>query len=111
MCSSDLSDWAAATGADTVVLYMASRDAPTIAASLIAGGKSPELPVVLVENASLPASRRHATTLRRLAVGDVPELAGPALLCVGEVYRGQLAAGGEADGRSTPAIRVAAGSC
>ena len=80
-------DWARpAAAADTVVLYMASRQAEAIAAALLAAGVPPSRPAVFVENASLPA-RRIAPT----RVGDLPHAAallgeGPALLLVGEVY-------------------------
>lgn len=79
--------WAeAARGADTVVLYMASRQAPAIADGLMAAGVPGARPAVLVENASLPTERVYPTTVARL-----PETArhlggGPALILVGEVY-------------------------
>lgn len=86
-------DWARpVVAADTAVLYMAGQRAAEIADGLIANGLSPERPAVLVENASLPNRRVHATRLRDLGnaarqLGD-----GPALLLVGEVYEDLLAA-------------------
>jgi uroporphyrin-III C-methyltransferase len=80
--------WAqAARHADTVVLYMAGRQAQQIADGLVAVGLSPRCPAVLVENASLPSRRILPTTLARLAstasgLGD-----GPALILVGDVYQ------------------------
>lgn len=60
--------WAdAARGADTVVLYMASRQAEVIAQGLMATGMPPGRPAVLVENASLPGQRVLPTTLGQLA--------------------------------------------
>ena len=87
------SSWAAAAAAaDTAVIYMGARDAAAISNALIACGKSPALPVAVVENASLPSQRMLSTTLARL-----PEIAsqlgdGPALLLLGEVYAGLAAA-------------------
>jgi len=81
--------WAnAAAAADTAVIYMGAKEAAAVSAALIARGKSPALPVAIVENASLPEQRTLVTTLAALpqavaALGD-----GPALLLIGEVYAG-----------------------
>jgi uroporphyrin-III C-methyltransferase len=86
------SDWAASLiNADTGVLYMAAHEAQDIAAQLIARGKSAATPVMVVENASLEGLR-HCTTLAGLARDGLPQLKGPALLMMGEVYRAALAA-------------------
>jgi uroporphyrin-III C-methyltransferase len=83
-----LSDWAPAVArADTAVLYMALAQAAEIAGILEAQGMSPSTPVVLVENASLPASRHIGCTLRGLRNGAASELTGPALLLFGDVFR------------------------
>jgi uroporphyrin-III C-methyltransferase len=76
----------AAVAADTAVIYMGAKEAAAVSAALIARGKSPALPVAIVENASLPDQRTLPTTLAALpqavaALGD-----GPALLLIGEVY-------------------------
>jgi uroporphyrin-III C-methyltransferase len=79
------SDWTAAlAAADTGAIYMGAGEAAGIAAALTARGKPASLPVVAVENASLPGSRRWVTTL-----GDLPRLAdeafaGPVVLILGE---------------------------
>jgi uroporphyrin-III C-methyltransferase len=79
------SDWVAAVAAaDTGAIYMGAGEAPAIAAALLARGKPASLPVVAVENASLPGSRRWTTTL-----GELPRLAGeafagPVVLLLGE---------------------------
>lgn len=79
--------WAdAARGADTVVLYMASRQAEAIAQGLMATGMPPGRPAVLVENASLPAQRVLPTTLGRLPEAAQELGGGPALIMVGEIY-------------------------
>ncbi|VCU70383.1 Uroporphyrinogen-III C-methyltransferase [Pigmentiphaga humi] len=79
--------WAdAARGADTVVLYMASRQAQAIADGLVAAGLPASRPAVLVENASRPDQRVLPTTVAGLpaAAGELGD--GPALILVGEVY-------------------------
>lgn len=84
----DLSDWAPAVArADTAVLYMAVGHAAEIAGILEAHGMPASTPVVLVENASLPASRHIGCTLRGLRDGAAQGLAGPALLLLGDVFR------------------------
>jgi uroporphyrin-III C-methyltransferase len=84
----DFSDWAPAVArADTAVLYMTLGQAAEIAGILEAQGMSASTPVVLVENASLPASRHIGCTLRGLRNGAARELTGPALLLFGDVFR------------------------
>ena len=86
-------EWARpASTADTVALYMASRQAAEISDGLIAAGVAPSRPAVFVENASLASRRMIATR-----VGDLAEAArqlggGPALLLVGDVYQEVVAA-------------------
>ena len=80
------SDWlSAAAAADSTVLYMAAGQAPQIAAALIGAGKAAGTPVAIVENASLDDEQRLFTTLAGLTV-SILNLAGPAVLCVGEVF-------------------------
>ncbi len=91
-------DWAAMVSqADTAVIYMGAGEAAAISAALLARGKPPSLPVAVVENASLPESRRWLTTL-----GALPRLAdeafhGPVLLLLGEVFAGAGREAAEAD--------------
>jgi uroporphyrin-III C-methyltransferase len=86
-------DWARpAAAADTVVLYMASREAAAISAGLMAAGLPASHPAVFVESASLAARRMLPTRLGTLeraaqALGD-----GPALLLLGTVYEAMVAA-------------------
>lgn len=88
-------DWARpAAAADTVVLYMASRQAAAIRDGLIQAGIEGERPVALVENATLPAQAVHAGRL-----DDLPRLAerltgGPALVVLGDVLQALAACGG-----------------
>ena len=80
------SDWlASAAAADSTVLYMAAGQAPQIAAALISGGKAASTPVAIVENASLENEQRIFTTLAGLTASTL-KLAGPAVLCVGDVF-------------------------
>ena len=80
-------DWATpAAAADTVVLYMASRQAEAIAEGLIAAGVSASRPAVFVENASLPGERVVPARVDRLAQAAARLGDGPTLLLVGEVY-------------------------
>jgi len=89
----DAHDWArSAATADTIALYMASRQASVISEGFIAAGVCPSRPAIFVENASLPSRRIIATR-----VGDLAESAqqlgdGPALLLVGNVYESIVSA-------------------
>lgn len=86
-------DWARpAAAADTVVLYMASRQAEAITSGLVAAGVPPSRPAVFVENASLPSSRIVTTRVQDLAAAASHLGEGPALLMVGEVYEEIVAA-------------------
>ncbi len=100
-------DWArAAAHADTIALYMASRQAEAISSALIAAGIPASRPAVFVENASL-ASRRiiptRVATLQEAAAG-LGE--GPTLLLVGEVYSQVVAAAEQ--GMCDEAVRITA---
>lgn len=100
-------DWARpASSADTVALYMASRQASEISAGLIAAGVPASRPAVFVENASLPSRRIVATRVGGLA-GAARQLGGgPALLLVGDVY-GDIVSAAELPLQDT-AIRITA---
>jgi uroporphyrin-III C-methyltransferase len=86
------SDWAEPlVAADTGAIYMGAGEAAAIAAMLMARGKPASLPVIAVENASFPGSRRWTTTL-----GGLPRLAdeafsGPVVLLLGEALRAAAA--------------------
>jgi uroporphyrin-III C-methyltransferase len=84
----DVSDWApAVAAADTAVLYMALGRAAEVAATLESHGMTPDTPVILVENASLPDSHHLGTTLRGLQNGVASAMVAPALMLLGEVFR------------------------
>lgn len=86
-------DWAAAVAAaDTAVVYMGAHEADKIAAALLDRGLAPDLPVVAVENASLPDSSHTALTLAELPRIAQAQHAGPVALLLGDVYAAALAA-------------------
>jgi uroporphyrin-III C-methyltransferase len=76
---------AAADAGATLVFYMASHVAPAVEAALIAAGRSPRTPLLIVENAGSPQARAMSAFVGGLA-GAVAELApaGPTLIAVGE---------------------------
>lgn len=82
-------DWhALAKSSPVIVCYMAMKTLPKISAALIDAGRSPNEPVAVVCNATLPDMQVVETTLAD-AVRDV-EVAGitpPAIVCIGEVVR------------------------
>ena len=86
-------DWALhAVAADTVVLYMAGRQAEAISAGLVAAGVPPGRPAVFVERASLPNRRVVPTRVGALASAALGLGEGPALLLIGDVYERIVAA-------------------
>ena len=84
----DRGNWIrAALAADTAAIYMGAGEAGRISAALIAAGKPAATPVVVVENASLPESRRIVGDLKSLGQILGQGLDGPAIILIGEVYR------------------------
>jgi len=78
-------DWSQlAKSNQTLAVYMGVSTAGTVAARLIAAGRSPATPVLIVENTSLPNERRISTTLATLFEA-AQGLEGPAVLIIGEV--------------------------
>lgn len=77
-------DWAALAKANqTVVIYMGLSQAGVIAGRLLAAGRAPSTPALIVENASRADERRVLTTLAGLTAA-AEALSGPALLIFGE---------------------------
>jgi uroporphyrin-III C-methyltransferase len=86
----DVGDWAPAVAhADTAVLYMGAGQAAEIAAVLRRQGMAGSTPVAIVENASLPGSRRIGCTLAGLEAGLNLDFSGPVLMLFGEVFAEQ----------------------
>ena len=91
-------DWALpAAVADTVVLYMAGRQAGQISAGLVAAGVPAERPAVFVESASLRNRRIVPTRVGFLASAADGLGNGPALLLIGDVYERIVAAAESVD--------------
>jgi len=100
------SDWAKiAAAADTAVIYMGAGQAGEITAALLAAGAPRDLPVLVVENASLPDSRRIALMLEELPRISQHGLTGPTVIMLGRVHAAALAA--EIDSASPPACKTA----
>lgn len=79
-------DWKALAGADTTLaIYMGRAAAPAIAAALIAAGRSPDTPVIIAVDVSLPTERLLRGRLDALGflvrtIGDDD----PTLLLIGD---------------------------
>jgi len=88
-------DWPAlAAFPGTLVFYMAVRTLPRIADRLVAGGRSPDEPVAVVERGTLPGQRTLVGTLADVAErAERERIRAPAITLVGEVarLRGELA--------------------
>ena len=83
---------------------MGLSKAGEIARRLIAAGRAPSTPALVVENASLPGERRIVTDLAGLGAASAG-LTGPALLIVGEA----MALADVGDAASTPSIQLRQG--
>ncbi|MFZ2101870.1 MAG: uroporphyrinogen-III C-methyltransferase [Oricola sp.] len=85
----DAIDWAGvARGAPVIVMYMAMKHIGTIAARLIAEGRSPDEPVAFVCNATTKQQQVLETTLGRAEKDvTVAGLTPPAVVVVGEAVR------------------------
>jgi uroporphyrin-III C-methyltransferase len=80
-------DWAAlAKGADTLVLYMATRRLPAIAAALLAAGRDPADPVAILCDATTPQQRCLRTVLGdAAALADGVDPTAATLIAIGPV--------------------------
>jgi uroporphyrin-III C-methyltransferase len=82
-------------------MYMAAGRAAAIADKLIVNGLPADMPVVIVENASLPEMATTATTLGALrSMTENMTHGGPALLMIGRVFQ-------RAEAQTTVVDRVA----
>ncbi|MDG9930919.1 MULTISPECIES: uroporphyrinogen-III C-methyltransferase [unclassified Pseudomonas] len=80
-------NWQAlAQGGTTLVVYMGVAKLPEVRDSLLAGGMRADMPVAMIENASLPHQRECRSTLATMqqAAADF-QLKSPAILVIGEV--------------------------
>jgi len=107
----DSLDWRSlARSHQTVVFYMGVAQLPGIVARLRAAGASPDRPVAIVEQATLPQQRVLRAPLAGIAALAAREqVAAPALLIVGEVAAPAAIASLEPAGK--PAALLAAGEC
>jgi uroporphyrin-III C-methyltransferase len=82
-------DWRALADPQmTLAIYMGKGAARQVAARLIEGGMAGDVPVALVENASLPGARHVVTRLDLLPLAASIALAdGPAVILVGNALR------------------------
>ena len=81
------SGWAAAAvAADTTVIYMGAGEAEAITTALLAAGAPGSLPVLVVENATLPLTRRISLTLAELPRITQFGLTGPVVIMLGAVF-------------------------
>ena len=80
-------DWAAlASSGLTIVVLMGVETLPSIAAALLAGGRSGDTPVACIMDAAGPRQRDVRTDLGALAAGPLPEgITPPAVTVVGDV--------------------------
>lgn len=74
---------------DTLVQYMGGREAIVTARTLLANDYSPELPVVLIENCSLPDQRILRLRLKELEMG-ISACSGPVLVMLGEALEPRI---------------------
>ena len=90
---SSLNWQALAQGGTTLVVYMGVAKLPEIRESLLAGGMPSDMPVAMIENASLPQQRECRSTLigMQQAAADF-QLKSPAILVIGEVAAEQAQA-------------------
>ena len=92
------SDWADGLKAsDAGIIYMGVGEAQAIAATLLAAGKSPGLPVAVVEDASLPTQCIRYTTLAALSRLVATGTTGPALILLGPQFAARTPVVAEAD--------------
>ncbi len=70
---------------DTLIQYMGGKEAITTARKLLAQGRSPALPVVVVENCSRDNERVQRLKLAELECG-LAECHGPVLVMIGEAF-------------------------
>ncbi|MDO9321478.1 MAG: uroporphyrinogen-III C-methyltransferase [Pseudomonas sp.] len=80
-------NWAAlAQGGTTLVVYMGVAKLSEIQGSLLAGGMRNDMPVAMIENASLPTQRECRSSLAQMQLDAHSfQLKSPAILVIGEV--------------------------
>lgn len=75
-----------ASAAPVIVMFMAVRNLPQIAATLLANGRVGDEPIAVISNASLPSQSLYKTTLGEVeGDGKITSLPTPALVVLGRV--------------------------
>lgn len=84
----DDAGWRAAAQMDTLVILMGMASAKAIQAKLLAAGKAPDVPVLVLSQGTWPQQAVARTDLARLAETiDAARLPSPGLIVMGEVVR------------------------
>lgn len=81
----DLPDTTQLPDCDTLVQYMGGQKALQTAELLLAQGRSPDLPVLIIENCTLPNQRIQRLTLAELKLG-LEQCSGPVLVMIGAAF-------------------------
>lgn len=103
-CGEAPTDWAAgAARADTLAVYMGASQVAQVAATLVAQGKPPSTPAVLVENATVAGERHLLTNLGALLGGCPLQTQGPVLILAGRAAEAFAARTLQAETVSIPA--------
>lgn len=76
----------------TLVIYMAGREIGATARAMLAAGRAPDLPLVVMESVGRAGGQRWAGSLLDAALLSVAVGSGPVLLLAGEALRGVAAA-------------------
>ena len=79
-------DWSVYRGVDTLVVLMGVEHRDMIARALLAEGRTADLPVAFIENASTERERVVESTLGHVATRRV-DVSAPAVFVIGEVVR------------------------
>jgi siroheme synthase len=80
----DLNWQALAQGVDTLVFLMGVHNLPTIVSSLLKAGRTPETPVALIQQGTLPEQKVVTGTLVDI-LDKAEKIKPPAIIVVGEV--------------------------
>jgi len=82
----DVNWQALAEGVDTLVFLMGVHSLPLIVTSLVEAGRSPETPVALIEQGTLPEQKVVTGTLSNI-LEKAAEIKPPAIIIIGEVVK------------------------
>lgn len=78
--------WRALAGLDTVVVFMGVGAALELQTELVAAGRAPDTPVLLINDGTLPTQSTHRTMLGQLdATVSEQSIGNPTIIVIGEV--------------------------